>query len=64
MKYILKMRDRAGRESQSEIHAESPIEATVKAGEADQGLCANEFVILENVPLFDRQIVSLEVIED
>jgi hypothetical protein len=64
MKYTLKVRDRAGRESESEIHADSPIEARTKAGKADPKLCANEHVILGNVPQFDRQIVSLELVED
>jgi hypothetical protein len=64
MKYTLKMRDLAGHESKSEIHAESPIEARVKAGQADPKLCANEHVILNKVPQFDRQIISLEVAED
>lgn len=59
--YRLTVKDRTGNVTALEIEAESPIKAKMIAGERDSKLCLNEYVVLENVARFDRQVVSLEL---
>lgn len=58
--YRLTIKDRQGNTSHLDIEAESPIGAKIIAGEQDPKLCCNEYVILENVGYFERQIVSVK----
>jgi hypothetical protein len=60
--YRLTVKDRAGNITMLEIEAASPVEAKMIAGERDSKLCLNEYVILENVAGFDRQVVCVELV--
>lgn len=60
--YRLTVKDRTGNLTYLEIEAESPIEAKMIAGERDKRLCLNEYVVLENIAGFERQVISLELI--
>lgn len=60
--YRLTVKDRKGNMTTIDIEAQSPIEAKIIAGERDSKLCLNEYVVLENVAGFERQVISLELI--
>ena len=60
--YRLTVKDRKGNMTTIDIEAQSPIKAKMIAGERDSKLCLNEYVILENVKFYERQVISLELI--
>lgn len=61
--YGLVIKDLAGSAWEQQFEAESELEARMTVCPGDGGLCRNSFVVLANVPGYDRQITEIRLLE-